>query len=184
MADNPFVGPSYRFTSLPASVQRTVNMMPVPIEVGNERVGWIFKDVPGLVKLAQIHYYTSWPYPLFVDEAINADRAFPVSGQLWVQPLESINADRAFPVSGTIVTQLHIYNDDLPNLINADRAFPLSGTLIVQLHIYNDDLPNLINADRATPLSGTLVVQLVTYTFDLPNEINADRAFPLSGTLV
>lgn len=44
----PFLGPSYNLDSRPASVQRTVNMMPVPLEPGNDRVGWVFLDVPGL----------------------------------------------------------------------------------------------------------------------------------------
>lgn len=43
------IGPSYNLESRPASVQRTINMMPVPLEPGNERTSWVFKDVPGLV---------------------------------------------------------------------------------------------------------------------------------------
>jgi hypothetical protein len=43
------IGPSYSLESRPASVQRTVNMIPVPLEPGNERAGFVFKDVPGLV---------------------------------------------------------------------------------------------------------------------------------------
>lgn len=43
------IGPSYNLESRPASVQRTVNMVPVPLEAGNERTAWVFKDVPGLV---------------------------------------------------------------------------------------------------------------------------------------
>jgi hypothetical protein len=46
----PLTGPSYDLLSRPASVQRTVNLMPVPIEPGNERVGWVLKDVPGLTE--------------------------------------------------------------------------------------------------------------------------------------
>lgn len=50
MPINPtFVGPSYNLNSRPASVQRTVNMIPVPLEPGNERTSWTLKDVPGLV---------------------------------------------------------------------------------------------------------------------------------------
>lgn len=49
----PFIGPSYNLESRPASVQRTINMIPVPLEPGNERAPWVFKDVPGLVALAQ-----------------------------------------------------------------------------------------------------------------------------------
>lgn len=42
------IGPSYNLDSRPASVQRTVNMMPVPLEPGNERTAWVLQDVPGL----------------------------------------------------------------------------------------------------------------------------------------
>lgn len=44
----PLVGPSYQLDSRPASVQRTINLVPVPQEPGNERTGWTLKDVPGL----------------------------------------------------------------------------------------------------------------------------------------
>jgi hypothetical protein len=46
------VGPSYNLESRPASVQRTVNMVPVPLEPGNERAGWGFEDVPGLTSFS------------------------------------------------------------------------------------------------------------------------------------
>lgn len=44
----PFVGPSYNLHSRPASVQRTVNLVPKMIEPGTERERWAFSDVPGL----------------------------------------------------------------------------------------------------------------------------------------
>jgi hypothetical protein len=44
----PLTGPTYDLLSRPASVQRTVNLIPVPLEPGNERTGWVLKDVPGL----------------------------------------------------------------------------------------------------------------------------------------
>jgi hypothetical protein len=44
-----FIGPSYNLESRPSSVQRTINMVPVPQEPGNERTSWVFKDAPGLV---------------------------------------------------------------------------------------------------------------------------------------
>lgn len=48
MRSVPLVGPSYNLESRPASVQRTINLMPVPLEPGNERTAWVLKDVPGL----------------------------------------------------------------------------------------------------------------------------------------
>jgi len=44
----PFVGPTYNLRRRPHSVQRTVNLVPVPQEPGNERTRWVFKDVHGL----------------------------------------------------------------------------------------------------------------------------------------
>jgi hypothetical protein len=44
----PFIGPTYALKSRPASVQRTVNMFPVPLEPGNERTDYTYRDVPGL----------------------------------------------------------------------------------------------------------------------------------------
>lgn len=44
----PFVGPTYSLANRRASVQRTVNMYPVPIEPGNERTAYTFKDASGL----------------------------------------------------------------------------------------------------------------------------------------
>jgi hypothetical protein len=48
MAQIPFVGPSYNLRKRPQSVQRSINLVPVPQEPGNERTRWVFKDVPGL----------------------------------------------------------------------------------------------------------------------------------------
>lgn len=44
----PFVGPSYNLRRRPHSVQRSINLIPVPQEPGNERTRWVFKDAPGL----------------------------------------------------------------------------------------------------------------------------------------
>ena len=52
MAQLPLVGPSYNLESRPSGVQRTVNLVPVPQEPGNERTSWVFKDVSGLVEFA------------------------------------------------------------------------------------------------------------------------------------
>lgn len=46
------IGPSYQL--YPASVQRTIGMVPVPVEPGNERTAWVFRDIPGLVVFASL----------------------------------------------------------------------------------------------------------------------------------
>lgn len=51
MSQIPFVGPSYNLRRRPHSVQRTVNLVPVPQEPGNERTAWVFKDAPGLTSI-------------------------------------------------------------------------------------------------------------------------------------
>ena len=48
MATIPFIGPSYNLRRRHHSLQRSVNLVPVPIEPGNERSAWVFKDAPGL----------------------------------------------------------------------------------------------------------------------------------------
>lgn len=49
-----FIGPSYDLRSPIASLQRTIGMVPVPIEPGNERTPWVFKDVPGLAQFCNV----------------------------------------------------------------------------------------------------------------------------------
>jgi len=185
MADTPFIGPSYSLVSKPASVQRTINMQPVPIEPGNERAGWVFKDVHGLVELGIVVppiYYTSWPYALFADEAFNAGLTVPRSGNLWVPPLEMFNADLSTPVDGTLTSTLHTYPDWPPETFNDDHATPVSGTLVVALNLYSNWPPETFNADLSTPLAGTLLVELVLYNNWVYESFNADLSIPLSGT--
>jgi hypothetical protein len=183
MADSPFVGPTYRLRSKPASVQRTINLIPVRLEAA-ERVVWVLKDVPGLVLATPRHtptYYTSWPYPLFADEAMDASLAEPVAGQLWVPPFDELNANLAEPVSGTLDDTLQDY-DARPEEMDADLAAPMSGLLDVILESY-DGPPEEMNANLAEPVSGTLVVQLIVYSNWPADEMNANVAEPLSGTL-
>lgn len=54
MATIPFIGPSYNLRRRHHSVQRAVNLVPVPLEPGNERTAWVFKDAPGLVAFGAI----------------------------------------------------------------------------------------------------------------------------------
>ena len=44
----PFVGPSYDLLTRQSGVQRTINLIPVQQEPGNERTAWVFEDAPGL----------------------------------------------------------------------------------------------------------------------------------------
>jgi hypothetical protein len=64
------IGPSYNLESRPASVQRTINMVPVPLEAGNERTAFVFKDVPGLVSAV-----SEWDAGLAVSTAMLTRRS-------------------------------------------------------------------------------------------------------------
>jgi hypothetical protein len=185
MADTPFVGPTYPLRSLPASVQRTINMSPVQIETGNERVRWVFKDTPGLVDIDPTRpptYYTSWPYPLFAFETFDVPSAVPMAGQLWLPPHETFETVAAVPLSGTINTVLQTYDAPAEELETLP-AEPLSGTLNTVLEVYDAPAQELETLP-AVPLSGTLVVQLITYSNWPADELETFPAVPLSGTLV
>lgn len=46
----PFVDGSFQLRSRGADFQRTVGLIPIPMEPANERTAWVFKDIPGLVR--------------------------------------------------------------------------------------------------------------------------------------
>lgn len=93
----PFVGPSYQLDSRSASVQRTINLVPVPIEPGNETTGWVFKDLPGLTVFVEFDVVTSQTFasPIFPTDATDSATlsASLLSGRLvdalYVGPAES-----------------------------------------------------------------------------------------------
>jgi hypothetical protein len=70
----PFVGPSYNLPAWPADVQRTIGMVPVPLEPGNEKTGWAFRDAPGLVLHATLAGPVRGLYRV-------GERAFAVGGE-------------------------------------------------------------------------------------------------------
>lgn len=91
----PFIGPSYHLASRPASVQRTVNMIPVPLEPGNERTEFVFKDLPGLRVFADLGA------PVRGGWSVNG-RVFAVAGN----SLKEIYSDGTFVSRGTLGTSL------------------------------------------------------------------------------
>lgn len=89
----PFIGPSYQLASRPASVQRTVNMIPVPLEAGNERTQFVFKDLPGLTLFADLGGA--------IRGAINVNgRVFAVAGN----ELKEVFSDGTSVTRGTLGT--------------------------------------------------------------------------------
>lgn len=94
MALVPLIGPTYDLDSRAADVQRLVNMYLVPLEPGNERTRYVFKDVPGLETPAFLvtpdaHICTegpTWtartiPAANYKDQAWGADRFMLVGGE-------------------------------------------------------------------------------------------------------
>lgn len=110
----PFVGPSYQLRSRNADQQRTVNMIPVPLEPGNERSVWRFEDVPGLVVA-----YTLGSGP--IRAAINVNgRNFVVSGAT----LYELNANGTATSRGTLNTSAGMMGstDNTTQLVLSDGA--------------------------------------------------------------
>jgi len=99
----PFVGPTYNLDSRPASVQRTVNMVPVPEEPGNERTGWVFQDVPGLTAVTAAGDFD--PFFAFVGYLLHMDNpaspfSFPdVELNVWAR--EGVAHPGEFFISGS-----------------------------------------------------------------------------------
>lgn len=185
MPSSPFIGPSYALRNRYGSVARTVNLMPRPIEPGNERTDWIFVDVEGLVEATSENpatYYTSWPYPIFTDDAFEAGATIPVGGQLWLPPLEEFEGGPCEPLSGTLATILVDY-DAPPLEWEGGPCIPLSGTLETTLESYPAPAEEF-EGGPCIPLSGTLVRVLITYDDWPPDEFEAGPCVPLSGTLV
>lgn len=78
----PFVGPSYNLPAWPADVQRTIGMIPVPLEPGNGKSLWAFRDAPGLVEFADLGQPIRGLYRA-------ADRVFAVAGSVLYEILET-----------------------------------------------------------------------------------------------
>jgi uncharacterized repeat protein (TIGR01451 family) len=94
----PLTGPSYDLLSRPASVQRTVNLIPVPLEPGNERAGWVLKDVPGLSVFQA-------PPSLSIDKAQSGASLEVDDAQVYTVVVTN---------SGTVLAAPTIITDDLP----------------------------------------------------------------------
>jgi hypothetical protein len=179
-----FVGPSYNLRRRSASVQRTVNMAPVPVEPGNERSAWVFKDVPGLELFWEpVLYYTSLPYPYEATEEMSTAAAVPVSGYVLTVPLDALNTMPDVPVAGQLLDVVHTYSHSEPEGLNTGLSLPQGGTLVSVLVTYSHSAPEGLNTGVSIPLSGTLPVVLVTYTHPAPEEINTGVSIPTGGTL-
>lgn len=128
----PFIGPSYNLESRPASVQRTINMVPVPLEPGNERAPWVFKDVPGLVQV----------YPtLLLDQRLLVQQS-----RLAITPPANAKSYNAWPVAtrlangdilvGYTSTVGHNTSNDANGVIK--RSTDNGATWGAEIIVYND----------------------------------------------
>lgn len=89
----PFVGPSYQLRSRNADLQRSVGLIPVPLEPGNERSVWRFEDVPGLV--------VAYTLGAVIRGALNVNgRNFVVAGST----LFELNSDGTATSRGTLTS--------------------------------------------------------------------------------
>ena len=126
MAKVPFVGRSYNLRSRPASVQRTVNLIPVPVEPGNERTPWVFKDAPGLVEFS----VAPPPSDLLYFEVLTTDASTSGNDTAYLQ-LDTLTWQGYYSASG--------YTNSTPG--STRRQLPASlgsgyiGTLMVALNL-------------------------------------------------
>ena len=181
----PFVGPSYNLSKRQQSVQRTVNMIPVPQEPGNERTAWVFKDVPGLVLFNEaVLFYTSFQYPYEGTEFLDVGASIPVGGYLIGVNEEGIDAAASIPVDGYLRDVVQTYTHTIPEAFNVLQSTPQSGTLVSIVNVYTHSVPEAADIFPSTPQAGTLVVVLVTYTHSVPEALDIQPSTPQSGTLV
>jgi uncharacterized repeat protein (TIGR01451 family) len=182
-----FIGPSYDLDSRPHSVQRTVNMMPVPLEPGNERTGWVFKDVPGLTEFELIVPVSD------VSLVKTQSAATTVEGATHTYTIVVTN-DGVTVGSGTVVV------DDLPEDFvfasctiayaggaagpaSATEAqllagvaitvFPSSATATLTITGEYATAASYDNTATATPPSGTVATDTVTTTVEVPGALDA-----------
>lgn len=129
-------------------------------------------------------YYTSWPYPLFVDEAFDLGVSVPQRGLLWGATSEEFDLDLSVPLGGSVDVILVTYGDALPDEFDLDVSEPVEGTLDDVLVVYEDALPDTFDMGVSVPRSGTLADVLVAYTNALPDDFDLGISIPLTGTLV
>lgn len=77
----PFVAGSYDLDTRQSGVQRTINMVPVPEEPGNERTAWVFKDAAGLEEWSEDPGIVPNPYYLntILQTSVTTDELIDVS---------------------------------------------------------------------------------------------------------
>lgn len=121
------VGPSYNLDSRAASVQRTINMVPVPLEPGNERAGWVFKDVPGLVSVV-----TQWDAAAFVSKVQRTAQS--IANNTW-QAVEftAITTDNGM-FSATTPTRLTVQRTGI-YVVDMWALFDVNATGVRELQI-------------------------------------------------
>jgi hypothetical protein len=176
----PLIGPSYNLRRRKASVQRTVNMIPVPMEPGNERSPWVLKDAPGLVLFAnpaQFQFFTSDLYPVMTLENVDVAHAF-TGGTLFEWPLENVDVSHAF-LGGSLIDQLISYTFWPVESVDVAHAFT-GGTITDVLLSYTIPVESVDVTHAFT--GGTLAQILLTYSNYPAESVDVSHAFT-GGTL-
>ena len=183
----PFVGGTYNLNDRAASVQRTVNLMPVPMEPGNEEHARAFLDVPGLVVFLLIErlYYTSRPYAAQGElDQLDIGLPIPISGRMWAWPEDQLDIGRTIPTVGTLATVLQTYNNAVEEKLDIGLTIPQTGALVVVLQTYNNAVEEKLDIGLTIPQVGSLPVVLVAYTNALEEKLDIGLTIPMTGTLV
>lgn len=160
MADG-FVGGTYNLNSVPASAQRTINMMPVPVEAGNERTAYTFRDVPGLLRFAvkDYIYITSQPYAYEADETVSLRATTPFGGGLFNAMPFDVARLSTLPQSGVLKTNLVAYTFSEDAVISTLPQRGVFGIAIVSYGVNEEQIPV-----KVLPQTGALTIALIPYT--------------------
>lgn len=180
----PFIGPSYNLRRRQASVQRSVNVMPVPHEARNGRVPWLLRDVPGLVLFnEQVLYFTSLQYPYEATEELNIGNSLAISGYLLSPFDEELDIGNSLPVAGELLLAIRQYDHVTPEEIDVRNSIPITGTLVVPLVQYDHVTPEELDVRNSIPTTGSFPATLVAYNHVTPEELDILNSIPTTGTL-
>jgi hypothetical protein len=174
----PFVGPSYQLDSRPASVQRTVNLVPVPQEPGNERTSWVFMDAPGLVLLTAFDpgIGVGWHAPLMGSDPTTAARSNSGTANWGSFPNLNggssgrVQASIVGYVSGTVVWSLDWQPIDEFQTTPTIEPGPVESTILLNMGNSNGPLQSRGIATITATLDGVLVDSGVEFVAEDPSD--------------
>lgn len=131
----PFVAGSYDLDTRQSGVQRTINMVPVPEEPGNERTAWVFKDAAGLDAFSVAPVIV----PLFYAAPRLGDAAALSDGGLTVTYIDPIPRHAPAGVNRSIVSGKWYWEDTVN--VTASSFSPFMGGVMPE-SVWDTEIAN------------------------------------------